>query len=84
MVIPGLLAASAALSPAAHALTYSAQVLTSGSSAQFDVFAEAAYQLAKADGTAFHFTAKTSACATACASLVDARNSNIGPQSGTI
>ncbi len=83
-IFPGLLAASAAFSPAAHAVTYSAQVLTSGSSAQFGVFAEAAYQLAKADGQAFHFTAKTSACTSACASLVDARNSNIGPQSGTI
>ena len=55
-IFPGLLAAAAACSPAAHAVTYSAQVLTSGSSAQFGVFAEAAYQLAKADGQAFHFT----------------------------
>jgi hypothetical protein len=83
-IFPGLLAAAAAISPAAHAVTYSAQVLTSGSSAQFGVFAEAAYQLAKADGKAFHFTAKTSACTTACAELTDSRNSNITAQSGTI
>ena len=46
-VLPALIAASAAFTSSAHAVTYTPQVITSGSSAQFGVFAEAAYQLAK-------------------------------------
>jgi len=57
------LACAALLAPAAHAQTL--QVLTAGSSAQFGPFAVAAYQLAKAGGAAaYHYTAKTSNCAT--------------------
>jgi ABC-type phosphate transport system substrate-binding protein len=83
-VLPALIAATAAISTPVHAQTYSAQVLTSGSSAQFGVFAEAAYQLAKTDGNAHHYTAKASACSPACTTLVDSRNSNINPESGNI
>jgi hypothetical protein len=57
-----LLAAAAISSGVAYATpsTYQIKVLTVGSSAQYGVFAEAAYQLAKADGatTAKHFTLK--------------------------
>src|SRR5438477_7400066 len=55
------LAAAAIAAPvAARAVTYTVQVEAAGSSAQFYVFAEAAYQQAKAfsGGTAKHYTAK--------------------------
>ena len=83
ILLPGLILATASLT--AHAQTYTAQVLTAGSSAQFGVFAEAAYQLAKTDGNAHHYTAKSSACTNpACAYLLDSRNSNIPTEAGNI
>jgi hypothetical protein len=57
----GALVAAAMVAPvAASAVTYNIQVEAAGSSAQFYVFAEAAYQQAKAfsGGTAKHYTAK--------------------------
>lgn len=57
----GAVAAAAIAAPvAANAVTYTVQVEAAGSSAQFYVFAEAAYQQAKAfsGGTASHYTAK--------------------------
>ena len=83
-VLPALIAASAAFTSSAHAVTYTPQVITSGSSAQFGVFAEAAYQLAKADGQPFHYTAKSSACSPACTTLVDSRNTNILAEAGNM
>jgi hypothetical protein len=54
-------AAIIAVPVAASAVTYTVQVAAAGSSAQFYVFAEAAYQQAKAfsGGTAKHYTAKS-------------------------
>ncbi len=57
--LPCLLAGAAVFTGAAHAAsTYQIKVLTVGSSAQYGVFAEAAYQLAKTDGSAKHYTVK--------------------------
>lgn len=58
--LPCLLASAAISSGVAYAApaTYQIKVLTVGSSAQYGVFAEAAYKLAVADGTAKHFTLK--------------------------
>ncbi len=60
LALPCLLAGSALFTGVAHAApsSYQIKVLTVGSSAQYGVFAEAAYQLAKAEGTAKHFTLK--------------------------
>jgi ABC-type phosphate transport system substrate-binding protein len=59
-----LLAATAAFGSLAHAATtYQVKVLTVGSSAQYGVFAEAAYQLAKTEGSAAHYTVKSSSSA---------------------
>lgn len=59
-VMIGAVAAAAIAAPvAASAITYNVQVEAAGSSAQFYVFAEAAYQQAKTfgGGTAHHYTA---------------------------
>lgn len=58
--LPCLLAGMAAFTGVAHATpaSYQIQVLTVGSSAQYGVFAEAAYQLAVAQGQAKHYTVK--------------------------
>lgn len=58
--LPCLLTAMAAFTGVAHATpaTYQIKVLTVGSSAQYGVFAEAAYQLATSDGQAKHYTLK--------------------------
>lgn len=60
-IIMGVVAAATVAAPvAASATTYNIQVEAAGSSAQFYVLAEAAYQQAKAfsGGTASHYTAK--------------------------
>lgn len=58
--VPCLVAAAAAFSGVALAApsSYQIKVLTVGSSAQYGVFAEAAYQLAKAEGSPVHYTLK--------------------------
>jgi len=78
-LLPCALAAAAAVSIPAHAITYQIKVLTAGSSAQYGVFAEAAFRLAEADGSAQHYTVKSTQCASpGCAFLDDsARNANI-------
>ncbi len=60
LALPCLLAATAVFTGVAHATpsTYQIKVLTVGSSAQYGVFAEAAYQLATTDGQAKHYTVK--------------------------
>lgn len=60
LALPCLLAATAVFTGIAHATpsTYQIKVLTVGSSAQYGVFAEAAYQLAETDGQAKHYTVK--------------------------
>ena len=77
--LPCLVAASLAVTIPTHAQsTFQVKVLTAGSSAQFGVFAEAAYKLAEADGNAKHYTVKSGQCPSpGCAFLDDARNSNI-------
>jgi len=58
-LLMGLLAVAIAAPSVSQAQSsFTIEVLTAGSSAQFYVFAEAAYQLAKAGGTASHYTAK--------------------------
>jgi hypothetical protein len=85
-----LTGAAAAVTPA-YAVTYTTQVITAGSSAQWGVFAEAAYQLAKADGSAHHYTVKggINTCGVTdnggCTYLHDARNgTNIKNEPGNI
>lgn len=60
LATPFLFGALAVFTQVAHATpaSYQIKVLTVGSSAQYGVFAEAAYQLAKTDGQAKHFTIK--------------------------
>ena len=60
ILIGTVVAAAAAAPVAAGATTYNIQVEAAGSSAQFYVLAEAAYQKAKTfgGGTASHYTAK--------------------------
>ncbi len=77
----------AMVAPAAHAQTL--QVLTAGSSAQFGPFAVAAYALAKSGGaTAYHYTVKTSNCAsgsTTCySSLKDNRTGGAPNEPGNL
>ncbi len=82
-VLPCLLAAAAAFTPSAHATTYSLQVLTAGSSAQFGVFAEAAFKLAGGhSGGALHYTVKSGSKA----AWIDdtARNSSIPLEYGNL
>jgi hypothetical protein len=63
----------------AHAAsTYQLKVLEAGSSAQYGVFAEAAYQLAKLDGSAKHYTVNS------VAKIHDARSTSIADEGGNI
>jgi ABC-type phosphate transport system substrate-binding protein len=67
------------MSTAANAAsTYQLKVLEAGSSAQYGVFAEAAYQLAKLDGSAKHYTVNGTA------KIHDARSASIPDESGNI
>jgi hypothetical protein len=85
-----LLSVMTVVSVPAHAVTDSVQVLTAGSSAQWGVFAEAAYQLAKAGGNAKHFTVKggIKTCGSTgnggCSFLHDSRNANILDEPGNL
>ncbi len=90
-VLSGLLAgAMMALPSAQAATTFNVQVITAGSSAQWGVFAEAAYQLAKAQGNAKHYTVKggIKTCGSTtnggCVYLNDTRNTNIQQEPGNI
>jgi hypothetical protein len=66
------------------------QVITAGSSAQFGVFAAAAYKEAQASGVpAYHYTAKSSQCtggvaASACVFIKDSRSIDILPEPANI
>src|SRR5215469_12165041 len=73
-------AAAIAVPVAAGAVTYTVQVAAAGSSAQFYVFAEAAYQQAKAfsGSTAKHYTAKSAGF------VHDNRAAGVGDEGGNL
>lgn len=74
-----ILGAATAISSSANAATtYQLKVLEAGSSAQYGVFAEAAYQLAKLDGSAKHYTINGTA------KIHDGRSTSIPDEGGNL
>ena len=80
-IVMGAVAAAAIAAPvAASAVTYNVQVSAAGSSAQFYVLAEAAYQQAKAfsGSTASHYTAKNAGF------VHDNRSASVNDETGNV
>jgi hypothetical protein len=76
-VAPCLLACMSMFAGVAHAASsYQIKVLTVGSSAQYGVFAEAAYQLATTDGQPKHYTVKSNSTSAPYSWVADSRTKN--------